>query len=86
MLENDPNVDIRRAVLSSITITTRTLPSILERSRDTKEAVRQATYEVLADKVHIKALSIAQRVSLLERGLSDRSGMLCYCHSSYNNN
>jgi condensin complex subunit 3 len=76
MLECDPNADVRRAVLVSISITNRTLPSVLERTRDTKEAVRQATYELLADKVHMKALSIAQRVTLLERGLNDRSGIV----------
>lgn len=31
-------------------------------------------FEVLADKVHIKALTIAQRVSLLQQGLCDPSG------------
>lgn len=30
--------------------------------------------QVLADKVHIKALTIAQRVSLLQQGLHDTSG------------
>lgn len=31
-------------------------------------------FKVLADKVHIKALTIAQRVSLLQQGLHDTSG------------
>lgn len=30
--------------------------------------------QVLADKVHIKALTIAQRVTLLQQGLHDTSG------------
>lgn len=30
--------------------------------------------QVLAEKVHIRALSIAQRVSLLHEGLSDSAG------------
>jgi len=30
--------------------------------------------QVLAEKVHIRALSIAQRVSLLHEGLSDTAG------------
>lgn len=31
-------------------------------------------FQVLAEKVHIKALTIAQRVSLLQEGLHDTSG------------
>ena len=31
-------------------------------------------WQVLAEKVHIKALTIAQRVQLLQDGLNDRSG------------
>ena len=34
-------------------------------------------FQVLADKVHVKALSIAQRVTLLEEGLHDTSGTVC---------
>lgn len=31
-------------------------------------------FKVLAEKVHIRVMSIAQRVMLLQQGLSDRSG------------
>lgn len=31
-------------------------------------------FKVLAEKVHMRALSIAQRVKLLQQGLNDRSG------------
>lgn len=31
-------------------------------------------FKVLAEKVHVRALSIAQRVKLLQQGLNDRSG------------
>ncbi|KAG8014791.1 Condensin complex subunit 3 [Nibea albiflora] len=41
--------------------------------RDIKENVRKLAYQVLADKVHIKAMTIAQRVSLLQQGLHDSS-------------
>lgn len=32
--------------------------------------------KVLAEKVHVKALTIAQRVKLLQQGLNDRSGKM----------
>ena len=50
-----------------------TLPHILERTRDTDEHVRRAAYKFLAEKVHIKSLTIGQREGLLQRGLGERS-------------
>ncbi|XP_019732206.1 condensin complex subunit 3 [Hippocampus comes] len=73
ILENDTNAEVRRAVLSCIAISPCTLPRVLKRTRDVKENVRKLAYQVLADKVHVRALSIAQRVSLLEQGLHDTS-------------
>ncbi|XP_070837407.1 condensin complex subunit 3 [Chaetodon trifascialis] len=73
ILENDSNAEVRRAVLSCIAMSPRTLPKVLKRTRDIKENVRKLAYQVLAEKVHIKALSIAQRVSLLQQGLRDTS-------------
>uniref|UniRef100_A0A672G6M7 Nuclear condensin complex subunit 3 C-terminal domain-containing protein n=1 Tax=Salarias fasciatus TaxID=181472 RepID=A0A672G6M7_SALFA len=73
ILENDCNAEVRRAVLSCIAMSPLTLPKVLKRTRDIKETVRKLAYQVLADKVHIKALTIAQRVSLLQQGLSDTS-------------
>ncbi|XP_068448289.1 condensin complex subunit 3 [Clinocottus analis] len=73
ILENDTNAEVRRAVLSCIAMSPRTLPKVLKRTRDIKENVRKLAYQVLADKVHIKALTIAQRVVLLQQGLHDAS-------------
>ncbi|NXK94704.1 CND3 protein, partial [Formicarius rufipectus] len=73
LLENDSNSEVRRAVLSCIAPSARTLPIIVGRTMDVKEAVRKLAYEVLAEKVHMRALSIAQRVKLLQQGLNDRS-------------
>ncbi|XP_072719489.1 condensin complex subunit 3 isoform X1 [Ciconia boyciana] len=73
LLENDSNSEVRRAVLSCIAPSGRTLPKIVGRTMDVKEAVRKQAYEVLAEKVHMRALSIAQRVKLLQQGLNDRS-------------
>ncbi|XP_009646327.1 condensin complex subunit 3 [Egretta garzetta] len=72
LLENDSNSEVRRAVLSCIAPSARTLPKIVGRTMDVKEAVRKQAYEVLAEKVHMRALSIAQRVKLLQQGLNDR--------------
>ncbi|XP_014744494.1 PREDICTED: condensin complex subunit 3 [Sturnus vulgaris] len=73
LLENDSNSDVRRAVLSCIAPSERTLPKIVGRTMDVREAVRKLAYEVLAEKVHMRALTIAQRVKLLQQGLNDRS-------------
>ncbi|KAM7419228.1 hypothetical protein PAMA_016375 [Pampus argenteus] len=73
ILENDTNAEVRRAVLSCIAMSPCTLPKVLKRTRDIKENVRKLAFQVMADKVHIKALTIAQRVSLLQQGLHDTS-------------
>ncbi|XP_008056813.1 condensin complex subunit 3 [Carlito syrichta] len=73
LIENDSNPEVRRAVLSCIAPSAKTLPKIVGRTRDVKEAVRKLAYQVLAEKVHMKAMSIAQRVMLLQQGLNDRS-------------
>uniref|UniRef100_A0A8C3T9R9 Non-SMC condensin I complex subunit G n=2 Tax=Chelydra serpentina TaxID=8475 RepID=A0A8C3T9R9_CHESE len=73
LLENDSSSEVRRAVLSCIAPSAKTLPKIVGRTMDVKEAVRKLAYEVLAEKVHMRALSIAQRVKLLQQGLNDRS-------------
>uniref|UniRef100_A0A8C3AHM7 Non-SMC condensin I complex, subunit G n=1 Tax=Cyclopterus lumpus TaxID=8103 RepID=A0A8C3AHM7_CYCLU len=79
ILENDTNAEVRRAVLSCIAMSPRTLPKVLKRTRDIKENVRKLAYQVLAEKVHIKALTIAQRVVLLQQGLHDTSGTDDFC-------
>ncbi|XP_038256402.1 condensin complex subunit 3 isoform X2 [Dermochelys coriacea] len=73
LLENDSSSEVRRAVLSCIAPSAKTLPKIVGRTMDVKEAVRKLAYEVLSEKVHMRALSIAQRVKLLQQGLNDRS-------------
>uniref|UniRef100_A0A8C2QHG1 Non-SMC condensin I complex, subunit G n=1 Tax=Cricetulus griseus TaxID=10029 RepID=A0A8C2QHG1_CRIGR len=73
LIENDSNSEVRRAVLSCIAPSAKTLPKIVGRTKDVKEAVRKLAYQVLAEKVHMRAMSIAQRVLLLQQGLNDRS-------------
>uniref|UniRef100_A0A8C6XWV2 Non-SMC condensin I complex subunit G n=1 Tax=Naja naja TaxID=35670 RepID=A0A8C6XWV2_NAJNA len=73
LIETDSNSEVRRAVLSCINPSAKTLPKIVGRTMDVKEIVRKSAYQVLAEKVHVKALTIAQRVKLLQQGLNDRS-------------
>lgn len=74
LLSCDSNADVRRAVLSCIAPCVQTLSAMLERTHDVKESVRRLAYQVLAEKVHMKALTIAQRIRLLQDGLNDRVG------------
>ncbi|MEE6462406.1 hypothetical protein FKM82_001582 [Ascaphus truei] len=74
LLENDSNAEVRRAALTCIAPSAKTLPKIVGRTMDVKELVRKMAYQVLSEKVHMRALTIAQRVKLLQQGLNDRSG------------
>ncbi|KAB7498381.1 Condensin complex subunit 3 [Armadillidium nasatum] len=75
-LSMDPSPDVRKAVLSNIAITFHTLPDILERRRDKRDFVRRQAYLVLAQKVHIRSFTIAQRVMIISEGLKDRSSIV----------
>lgn len=46
ILENDTNAEVRRAVLSCIAMSPRTLLKVLKRIRDIKENVRKLAYQV----------------------------------------
>ena len=72
-LAHDPNNVVKRTIVRCIGATRLTLPYILERTRDTDEHVRRAAYKFLAEKVHIKSLTIGQREGVLGRGLGERS-------------
>ena len=69
----DPSPIVRRTVVRCIGASKLTLPHILKRTRDVDEGVRKATFKFIADKIHIKSLTIGQREQVLQRGLSDRS-------------
>ncbi|KAL3865140.1 hypothetical protein ACJMK2_006761 [Sinanodonta woodiana] len=73
LLNCDPNPDVRKAVLSCIAPSTKTLPAIIGRTHDLNQTVRKTAYLVLSEKVHIKALSIALRLQLMNDGLNDRA-------------
>ena len=72
-LAHDPNNIVRRTIVRCIGATKLTLKHILERTRDIDEHVRRAAYKFLAEKVHIKSLTINQREGVLKRGLGDRN-------------
>jgi condensin complex subunit 3 len=63
---------VRRTVVRCIGATRLTLPHILKRTKDVDESVRKAAFKFIADKIHIKSLTIAQREQVIQRGLSDR--------------
>lgn len=73
LLRCDESAEVRSAVLSCITLSTRTLPEVIKRVRDIKESVRKLAYQVLAQKVSIRALTCARRLYLIEQGLLDQS-------------
>ena len=74
-MTSDPNPEVRKMIVSHIAPCRKTLSAILERTRDVKDSVRQAAFTVIAEKVPMKALSISQRVELLQQGLNDRTGL-----------
>lgn len=72
LLRYDESPEVRSAVLSCITLSTKTLPEVLKRVRDAKESVRKLAYQVLAQKVSIRALTCSRRLHLIDQGLLDR--------------
>ncbi|XP_075548390.1 condensin complex subunit 3-like [Dermacentor variabilis] len=72
-IEADPSADVRVAVVSHMVPSSRTLGALVERSRDTREAVRKRAYERIAEKVPVRYLKIKQRTELLDSGLNDPS-------------
>ncbi|KAK4475511.1 hypothetical protein MN116_002559 [Schistosoma mekongi] len=73
LTRHDPTAEVRRAALAAMVLTTRTLPSLVERCRDLADNVRRAAYKLLASRGILRPLSIAKRIRILQDGLSDRS-------------
>ena len=72
-LQCDDSVQVRCAVLSNISLNTKTLPVVLGRVYDVSRQVRKLAYEVIAHKVSISALTNEQRLHLVKQGLLDPS-------------
>ena len=49
------------------------MPHVVRRTLDVDERVRRLAYKFIADKIHIKSLTIAQREEIVKRGLNDRN-------------
>lgn len=73
LLRTERHRDVRRAVVACAPLCSRTLPALVERSRDVDDGVRRAVFVVLAEKVPMAALTIGARCALLGRGLRDRA-------------
>jgi hypothetical protein len=71
---------VRHAILSTVLVTKKALPVILDRARDVDDAVRIKVYHVIAEKINMNVLSIAhvlsiaQRIKLLTDAMNDRAG------------
>lgn len=72
LLACDKNKDVRKAVLASVAIADTTMPDIVDRTSDVNDEVRRVAYHVLAAKVPLQSMKIADRVLVLRRGLGDR--------------
>ena len=72
LLECDKHKDVRRAVVASVGVSVVTIPALVERTRDNADEVRRTAFLTVANKVSLEALSIAQRATLLRRGLAER--------------
>ncbi|XP_067944835.1 condensin complex subunit 3-like isoform X2 [Watersipora subatra] len=73
LMSSDPNWQVRLGCLKNVAATRRSLLAMIERTRDVNEVVRRMAYQVIAEKVSVKALSISQRLALLENGHADSS-------------
>ena len=75
-MQKDSSHEVRRCALQNVTASFISLPYIIERTRDVKDAIRKTAYSVLAKKFTILNLSISQRIQLLKDGLNDNSAMV----------
>ena len=62
-----------KAIVRCIGATRLTLPHVIKRTLDIDENVRKVAYKFIADKVHIRSLTIAKREEIIRRGLNDRN-------------
>ncbi len=72
-MASDPSPVVRRTVVRVIGATRLTLPHVIRRTKDVDEGVRKAAFKFVAEKIHIKSLTIGQREEILKRGLGDRA-------------
>lgn len=80
-LSKDPNVEVRKAVLSCIGKNQKSLQAVLIRTRDIDDSVRKMAFEFIS-KITVRSLTIEQRECLLKDGLKDRSESVRKCVSN----
>ena len=68
-LAKDIHPLVRKTILTKLAISRKSLPFLIERIRDVKDTNRKAAFMILSEKVSIRALSIAQRIKLINDGL-----------------
>lgn len=68
-MKTDGVAEVRRAAVKAIAVNSKSLHPIIERARDTNAAVRRAAFEVLVEKISIRAMKISHRMKLLDSGL-----------------
>ena len=73
MLSNDSSPDVRKNVMAQLAPTKRSVPAILTVTRDKAATVRKEAYRYIKQKVDVAALSVADRLKLLQEGLKDRA-------------
>lgn len=72
LLASDASKNVRCAVLECLCVTRYTIGHIVARVRDVQPSVRKQAILTLAASVDIRALSIGQRVTILQNCLNDR--------------
>jgi len=74
-LSKDIHFLVRKTILTNLAISRKTLPYVIERTRDVKDVIRKTAFTILAQKVSIRALSIAQRIKLVTDGLKTEASV-----------
>lgn len=73
LMEKDASPDVRRCAVMHVVLSKTTLPAVIARTRDVKDAVRRSAFSVLSEKCMVQNFSIKQRIQLLGDGIRDRS-------------
>ncbi|KAH9488622.1 hypothetical protein Btru_061301 [Bulinus truncatus] len=76
IMARDVDYKVRCSVLNCIALSKKILPAIIDQTSDVNEKVCRIAFQLIAEHIPVKALTIEQRVQLLQNGLTDRSGYL----------
>lgn len=72
LLQHDPAVEVRRAVLAAVDVDADTLHFILSRCRDADASIRRFFYSNKVAEIDLARLTAEQRDTVIKAGLSDR--------------